>query len=119
MLLFARRGKTCVCLNPALARPKGDIVKGVFGVGVPASIQNLLNVTGMTVLNNFTAAFGPDAIAAMGIAYKISMIPMYIAMGVSQGNVQQTAAHGAHAGVEGGPLRPHQIGHQLAGDGAV
>ena len=85
VLLFARRGKTCVSLNPALARPKGDIVKGVFGVGVPASIQNLLNVTGMTVLNNFTAAFGPDAIAAMGIAYKISMIPMYIAMGVSQG----------------------------------
>ncbi len=85
VLLFVRRGKTCVCLNPALARPKGDIVKGVFGVGVPASIQNLLNVTGMTVLNNFTAAFGPDAIAAMGIAYKISMIPMYIAMGVSQG----------------------------------
>ena len=85
VLLFVRRGKTCVSLNPALARPKGDIVKGVFGVGVPASIQNLLNVTGMTVLNNFTAAFGPDAIAAMGIAYKISMIPMYIAMGVSQG----------------------------------
>ena len=54
-------------------------------MGIPASIQNLLNVTGMTVLNNFTAVFGPDAIAAMGISYKISMIPMYIAMGVSQG----------------------------------
>lgn len=84
-LLLARRGKTFVSLNPALARPRGAIVRGVFGVGVPAAIQNLLNVTGMTVLNNFTAAFGPDAIAAMGISYKISMIPMYIAMGVSQG----------------------------------
>ena len=86
VLLFVRRGKTYVCLNPALARPRGAIVKGVFGVGVPASIQNLLNVTGMTVLNNFTAAFqDTSAIAAMGISYKISMIPMYIAMGVSQG----------------------------------
>lgn len=85
VLLFVRRGKTCVCLHPALARPRADIARGVFGVGVPASIQNLLNVTGMTVLNNFTADFGPDAIAAMGISYKISMIPMYIAMGVSQG----------------------------------
>ena len=85
VLLFVRRGRTYVCLNPALARPRGDIAKGVFGVGIPASIQNLLNVTGMTVLNNFTAVFGPDAIAAMGISYKISMIPMYIAMGVSQG----------------------------------
>ncbi len=85
VLLLVRRGRTYVCLNPALARPQGAIVRGVFGVGVPASIQNLLNVTGMTVLNNFTSVFGPDAIAAMGISYKISMIPMYIAMGVSQG----------------------------------
>ena len=85
VLLFVRRGKTFVCLQPAMARPRAALVRGVFGVGVPASIQNLLNVTGMTVLNNFTAVFGPDTIAAMGIAYKINMIPMYIAMGVSQG----------------------------------
>ena len=85
VLLFVRRGNTFVCIHPAMARPSREIVKGVFGVGVPASIQNLLNVTGMTVLNNFTAVFGPDAIAAMGIAYKINMIPMYIAMGISQG----------------------------------
>ena len=68
-----------------MALPRRELVRGVFGVGVPASIQNLLNVTGMTVLNNFTAAFGPDAIAAMGISYKLNMIPMYVAMGISQG----------------------------------
>lgn len=85
VLLFVRRGKTYVCIQPSMARPRRELVRGVFGVGVPASIQNLLNVTGMTVLNNFTAVFGPDAIAAMGISYKINMIPMYIAMGVSQG----------------------------------
>ena len=85
VLLFVRRGSTYVCIQPAMARPRKEIVKGVFGVGVPASIQNLLNATGMTVLNNFTAVFKADAIAAMGIAYKINMIPMYIAMGVSQG----------------------------------
>ena len=64
---------------------KKEIVSGVFAVGVPASIQNLLNVTGMTVLNNFTAAFGSSAVAAMGIAQKINMIPMQIALGFSQG----------------------------------
>lgn len=85
VLLFVRRGNTFVCIHPAMARPRWEIAKGVFGVGIPASIQNLLNVTGMTVLNNFTAVFGPDAIAAMGIAYKINMIPMYIALGMSQG----------------------------------
>ena len=85
VLLFVRRGRTYVCVRPSMARPRRELVRGVFGVGVPASIQNLLNVTGMTVLNNFTAVFGPDAIAAMGISYKINMIPMYIAMGLSQG----------------------------------
>lgn len=85
VLLFVRRGNTFVCVRPSMALPRRELVRGVFGVGVPASIQNLLNVTGMTVLNNFTAAFGPDAIAAMGISYKLNMIPMYVAMGISQG----------------------------------
>ena len=39
----------------------------------------------MTILNNFTAAAGADAVAAMGITQKINMIPMYIALGLSQG----------------------------------
>ena len=85
VLLFIKRKNTYISLSPRQLRFDRGIVMGVCAVGIPSAIQNLLNVTGMTVLNNFTAAFGPDAIAAMGIAYKISMIPMYIAMGVSQG----------------------------------
>ena len=85
VLLFVRRGSTYVCANPAMAKPDREVAAGVFGVGVPAAIQNLLNVTGMTVLNNFTAVYGPDAIAAMGISQKVCMIPMYVTMGISQG----------------------------------
>lgn len=72
-------------IRPSMFRFKKDIVLGVFGVGIPASIQNLLNVTGMTVLNNFTSSYGPDAVAAMGITRKINMVPMQISMGLSQG----------------------------------
>lgn len=39
----------------------------------------------MTVLNNFTALFGTDAVAAMGISHKINMVPMYVSMGIGQG----------------------------------
>lgn len=85
VLLFVKRKNTYVCINPKMFSFKKDIVSGVFAVGIPASIQNLLNVTGMTVLNNFTAEFGSSAVAAMGIAQKINMIPMQIAMGFSQG----------------------------------
>lgn len=85
VLLFVRRKSTYVCISPKMFKPNKRIVLGVFAVGIPASIQNLLNVTGMTVLNNFTSAHGPDAVAAMGIAYKINMVPMNIAWGFSQG----------------------------------
>jgi putative MATE family efflux protein len=85
ILLFIKRGRTYVCIKPSMFKPQRDILLGIFSVGVPASIQNLLNVTGMTVLNNFTAVYGSDAVAAMGIAQKINMVPMYIAMGISQG----------------------------------
>ena len=84
-LLFVKRGNTFVCIRPDKFSFDKGIVLGVCGVGVPASIQNLLNVTGMTILNNFTSSFGADAVAAMGITYKINMVPMYISMGLSQG----------------------------------
>ncbi len=85
ILVFVRRKKTFVCISPKKFCLRKEIVLGICGVGIPASIQNLLNVTGMTILNNFTAGFGADAVAAMGITQKINMVPMNIAMGVSQG----------------------------------
>ncbi len=85
ILLFVKRKSTYVCIRPKMFGLKKSILFGICGVGIPASIQNLLNVTGMTILNNFTSGFGSDAVAAMGISQKVSMIPMYIAMGISQG----------------------------------
>lgn len=85
VFLIVKRGNTYVSVNPKHFCIKKKIVIGVCGVGIPAAVQNLLNVTGMTILNNFTADFSSDAVAAMGIAQKLSMIPMYVAMGLSQG----------------------------------
>ena len=85
VLLFFKRNRTFVCIYVKMYRFIMYFVTGVCGVGIPASIQNLLNVTGMTVLNNFTSVFGSDAVAAMGITQKINMVPMNIAMGLSQG----------------------------------
>lgn len=83
--VLLKREKTYVSLRPELALCGKAVALGVCAVGVPASVQNLLNVTGMTILNNFTAAFGPDAVAGMGIAQKIQMIPVYVAMGIGNG----------------------------------
>ena len=85
VLLYVKRGRTYVCVNPKMFSFKRHIVVGVCAVGIPASIQNLLNVTGMSVLNNFTSAFGSNAVAAMGIAQKINTVPFQVALGISQG----------------------------------
>ncbi len=85
VLLFLKRKNTYVAISPKALRFERAIVLGVCAVGIPASIQNLLNVTGMTVLNNFTSAYGADAVAAMGIAQKVNMVPMQVALGFSQG----------------------------------
>lgn len=86
VLTRMKRGNTFVCMDiRRLKNLPGNVVTGILGVGIPASIQNLLNVVGSTILNNFTASYGAVAVAAMGVSHKINMIPMQIALGFSQG----------------------------------
>lgn len=87
-LLLARikKGNTFVTMNPRqLRKLTAKQVRNILGVGIPTSIQNLLNVLGTTILNNFTAPYGAAAIAAMGISQKLYMIPMQVSLGFSQG----------------------------------
>lgn len=84
-LVIARRKITVVCINPRFFSLRKDIVKEVFSVGIPAGIQNLLNVTGTVILNKITAGYGAVAVSAMGISHKISYVPNYISLGISQG----------------------------------
>ena len=83
--LFFKRGSTFVCVDPRKFGFRKNVVAGVCTVGIPASIQNLLNVTRQTILNNFTAVYGASAVAAMGITRKVDMVPFQVAMGLSQG----------------------------------
>lgn len=104
MLLYKKRKSTFVCINPKRLSLDRKIIYGICAVGIPASIQNLLNVTGMTILNNFTSSFGADAVAAMGITQKINMVPMNIAMGISQGImplISYSYASGNHKRMKG------------------
>lgn len=83
--IFIKRGKTYVCINPKYLTFAKPVVFGIFGVGIPAAIQNLLNVTGMTILNNFASSFGANVVASMGIASKITSISFFIAVAIGNG----------------------------------
>ena len=86
VLARVKKGNTLVCMDiRKLKSLTRDVVEGVLIVGIPASIQNLLNVTGSTILNNFTAGYGASAVAAMGVSNKINNLPVQICLGFSQG----------------------------------
>ena len=85
IILIIKKNKTCVSVNPKYVIPTKEIASNVFGVGVPASIQNILNVVGSTILNNLAAGYGNEAVAAIGITHKIALVPLYFSMGGGQG----------------------------------
>lgn len=85
ILNFVKRKDTYVSLDIRRISLQRFVVLGVCAVGIPASVQNLLNVTGMTLLNNFTSVYGADAVAAMGITQRLNNVPFSIANGFSQG----------------------------------
>ena len=85
VILIIKKNKTYVSVNPKLAIPTKEIASNVFGVGIPASIQNLLNVVGSTILNNLAAGYGNEAVSAIGITHKIALVPLYFSMGGGQG----------------------------------
>ena len=71
LYIVYKRQETNISFNFFQLDFKWEIIFSICWVGVPASIQNLLNVLGMTILNNITSDYGPDVVAAMGIAQKI------------------------------------------------
>ena len=85
VILVIKKNKTYVSVDPKLFVPTKEIASNVFGVGIPASIQNLLNVVGSTILNNLAAGYGNEAVAAIGITHKIALVPLYFSMGGGQG----------------------------------
>lgn len=85
IVYMAVKKDTFVNMKLRWLRPNREIMSGIASVGLPASLQNILNVTGMTLLNNLMAAYGLEAVSAIGIAHKLALIPMYFSMGIGQG----------------------------------
>ena len=65
-----------MCIRPSAFKLSKTIAVGVCAVGVPAAIQNLLNVTGMTVLNivtTFNLCYNAAVMAKQGVGCVVSL----------------------------------------------
>ncbi|MBP3878557.1 MAG: MATE family efflux transporter [Lachnospiraceae bacterium] len=84
-LLFYLRKKTLLQPSAAYIRPEKSILKEIFLVGIPASLETLLTSAAYIVNNNLAVSYGELTVAAMGIAQKILSLGNYIYQGFAAG----------------------------------
>ncbi len=83
--IFFVRKSTYVTLSFREFRMKWDIIKGIFGVGIPASLSQMSMSVGMLILNVFLITFGSVSVAAFGLGLRIDMLVLMPIIGISSG----------------------------------
>ena len=84
-LSFYLRGKTLLRPSLSYVMPTARILKEVFWVGVPATLETLLTSVAFVVNNNLAVSYGELTVAAMGIAQKILSLGSYVYQGFAAG----------------------------------
>lgn len=59
----------------------------IIGVGFTAAIANLMSSVTMAINNQYLLPYGNDKIAALGISFKVNMIPTMIITGLAFGGI--------------------------------
>lgn len=87
MLLVAIMAKKSKRLSASIkdVAVKTEHWKGIFLIGLPASITNLMQSFAVMLTNRYLVKYGTDNIAALGIALKVNMIIMLILVGFAFG----------------------------------
>ena len=84
-LFIYARGKSLLRPSLVYLRPTREILREIFWVGVPASLETLLTSFAYIVNNNLAVGYGELTVAAMGIAQKILSLGNYIYQGFAAG----------------------------------
>lgn len=69
-----RKKSRKLTVDPRIIKIDLATVLAVFAIGLPSSINNLMNSFGTALLNRSLADYGADKVAAMGIASKVNML---------------------------------------------
>ncbi len=77
---------------------KHGVAKGIFAIGVPASLSNMLMSVAFIIYNVFIAKYGNDPVAAMGIVMKVNMMYVMVFLGLTMG-VQPLIGYSYGAGM--------------------
>lgn len=83
--LTSKKSNTLLSIKPSDFKPNTNIIFGVFAIGIPASLNNILMSVANVVLNNFLGTYGDIPLAAMGVALKANMLVVFLQMGLAMG----------------------------------
>lgn len=84
-IYLAKRKQSVLSLSPKIMIPEKRYIGSVLAVGFPSALGSFLACLTSIVINNLTSIYGDVAVAAVGIAKKIDMLPMNVGMGLCQG----------------------------------
>lgn len=84
-ILYFLRGKSELSIHPKDFTMREKVCSNVVSIGVPAALGPLFMSVSQVVMNGLMSGYGSLAVAAAGVAGKVSMIISTIALGLSQG----------------------------------
>lgn len=77
--------KSYVKMSKANISRESEIYKEIFKIGLPVFVMQFLSSMAFSIQNVAASNYGEDALAAIGITLKVTMIPLFIMMGYNQG----------------------------------
>ena len=84
-VLYYLRGKTLLRPTLRYIRPTAEILREIFWVGVPATLETLLTSAAYIVNNNLAVDYGELTVAAMGVSQKLLSLGNYVYQGYAAG----------------------------------
>ncbi|MBP2651724.1 MAG: family efflux transporter [Firmicutes bacterium] len=84
-VLYLLQGKSILSIALKDFQVNDKIMTGVFAIGIPAFITDILMSVANVILNNFLAVYGDVQVAAMGVAMKAGMMVVLLQIGLGQG----------------------------------
>lgn len=84
-LFYFIRGKSKLSISIKDFSIKDKVCSSVLAIGIPASLGVLLMSFSQIIMNSLMSGYGDMAIAAAGVAMKVTMIIGMVSMGLGQG----------------------------------
>lgn len=84
-IYYLTRKTQILSISPKHFKAGAGIMGGVFAIGIPACLNNVLMSTSNIILNNFLIEYGNNAVAGMGVAMKANIMVVLLQLGLGMG----------------------------------